>query len=85
MLEKEDLETIQKMIDASEERIIQRTVALMDLEFRPQFNLLADSINTIMDKLGIEPRVARLEEDMSAVKAAVHTNRQDIDKLKEAI
>lgn len=51
MLDEKDLQAIQKMMDAAEQRIAKNTVALMDAEFSPQFNLLADGQQAIMDRL----------------------------------
>ncbi len=89
MLDERDIQAIKEIVDSSvsqaKQEIAQSAVALMDLEFRPQFNLMAENIAIIMEKLSIEPRVAALEDDMSVVKAAVRANRADIDRLKEAM
>ncbi len=89
MLDERDIQAIKEIVDSSvsqaKQEIAQSAVALMDLEFRPQFNLMAENIAIIMEKLGVEPRVAALEDDMSVVKAAVRANRADIDRLKEAM
>lgn len=93
MLDKEDLQAIKELIDtsvtvaitASEERTAQRAAALMDLEFTPKFNLLAEEIRALREEKSIKPRVEKLESDMTAVKSAVRANHEDIEKLKEAM
>ena len=51
MLDEKDLQAIQDMISVAEQRIAKSTVALMDAEFKSRFNLLADGIQDIQEKL----------------------------------
>ena len=51
MLDEKDLQAIQDMISVAEQRIAKNTVILMDAEFKSRFNLLADGIQDIQEKL----------------------------------
>lgn len=51
MLDEKDLQAIQDMISIAEQRIAKSTVTLMDAEFKSRFNLLADGIQDIQEKL----------------------------------
>ena len=49
MLDEKDLQAIQKMIDASEERTRRYMNVLIESDVTPKFNLLADGIKDIQE------------------------------------
>ena len=62
MLDEKDLQAIQKMIDASEERTRRYMNVLIESDVTPKFNLLADGIKDIQEKLVPRSRVDDLDE-----------------------
>ena len=60
MLDEKDLQAIQKMIDASEERTRRYMNVLIESDVTPKFNLLADGIKDIQEKLVPRSRVGEL-------------------------
>ena len=67
MLDKDDLQAIGDM---------------MESKFTPQFNLLAESMKTIIDKLIPISRVEKLEEEVTILKIAVRQLSDDLQQLK---
>lgn len=84
MLDEKDLQAIQSMIDAAEQRITKNTVALMDMEFSKKFDLLAEGQQDILDKLVPRSRVDELEDEVKFLKVIVRQMTEDIQNLKRA-
>lgn len=84
VLDEKDLQAIQKMIDAAEQRITKNTVALMDAEFSKRFDLLADGIQDIQEKLVPRSRVDDLEEEVKFLKVLYRQMNEELQKLKKA-
>lgn len=84
MLDEKDLQAIQSMIDAAEQRITKNTVALMDMEFTKKFDLLAEGQQDILDKLVPRSRVDELEDEVKFLKVIVRQMTEDIQNLKRA-
>ncbi len=84
VLDEKDLQAIQKMIDAAEHRITKNTVALMDAEFSKRFDLLADGIQDIQEKLVPRSRVDDLEEEVKFLKVLYRQMNEELQKLKKA-
>ena len=84
MLDEKDLQAIQSMIDAAEQRITKNTVALMDMEFTKKFDLLAEGQKDILDKLVPRSRVDELEDEVKFLKVIVRQMTEDIQNLKRA-
>lgn len=76
-------------IDTASQDTMRGAAVLMEQYFEPKFNILSENVQLILEKLdamsALEPRVRTLEEELPAVKAVVRANRQDIDRLKDAI
>ena len=73
MLDREDLQAIRQMmdelmdqkLDAQKKEIMHEVSVLMDSEFTPKFNLLAEGQQQIIDKLGrLEARIDTDEEKL---------------------
>lgn len=71
-------------IDAAEERITKKTITLMDAEFTPKFNLLAEGIQTIQEMMVPRTRVDALEEEVKFLKIMVRQMAEQINELKQA-
>lgn len=99
MLDEKDLQAIQSMIDAAEQRIAKsttdlidaaeqritkNTVALMDMEFTKKFNFLSEGQQAILDKLVPRSRVDELEDEVKFLKVIVRQMTEDIQNLKKA-
>ena len=88
MLDERDLEAIdsliQKRIGEAEQRIAKNTVALMDSDFSRKFDLLAEGIQDIQEKLVPRSRVDELEDEMKLLKSIVRQMSEDLQKLKKA-
>ena len=110
MLDEKDLQAIQKMIDASEGRMIEKIVeseermtgrmdqklaeqkqdliqcmnVVIESEITPRFNLLADGIKDIQEKLVPRSRVDDLEDEVKFLKLMCRQMAEDIAKLKKA-
>lgn len=84
MLDEKDLQAIQDMISVAEQRIAKSTVTLMDAEFKSRFNLLADGIQDIQEKLVPRSRVDDLEEEVKFLKIMVRQMAERISTLEKA-
>ena len=83
MLDEKDLQAIQDMISVAEQRIAKSTVTLMDAEFKSRFNLLADGIQDIQEKLVPRSRVDDLEEEVKFLKIMVRQMAERISTLEK--
>ena len=84
MLDEKDLQAIQDMISVAEQRMAKSTVTLMDAEFKSRFNLLADGIQDIQEKLVPRSRMDDLEDEVKFLKLMCRQMAEDIAKLKKA-
>ena len=88
MLDEKDLQAIdnliQKRIGEAEQRIAKNTVALMDMEFSKRFDLLAEGIQDIQEKLVPRSRVDDLEEEVKFLKVLYRQMNEELQKLKKA-
>ena len=57
---------------------------LIDAESRPQFNLLAEQIQTMMETRVDTARVERLEDEVSVHKMMIRQINEDLQQLKKA-
>ena len=72
--------------------VIQSISVLMEAEFKPRFDLLAENQKIMMEKLeALEGKADRMEEKIDDLDASVQmhtsvlkTHTKDIDKLKKA-
>ena len=88
MLDEKDLQAIddliQKRIGEAEQRIAKNTVTLMDMEFSKRFDLLAEGIQDIQEKLVPRSRVDDLEEEVKFLKVLYRQMNEELQKLKKA-
>lgn len=61
-----------------------RMQVLLDAEVKPQFNLLADELSIIREKMIPESRIEAIEDDVSVLKAAVRQINREVRELKKA-
>lgn len=88
MLDEKDLQAIRAIIkeevSEAEQRIAKNTVVLLDAEVTPKFNLLAEGIQDIREKMIPVSRIQAMEDDISVLKQAVRAMSQEIAELKKA-
>lgn len=90
MLDKQDLQAIKELVDASiaasEQRIkkdvAHETMIMMEQYFQPKFDLLAENQQLILEKLDGKVDKEDCQNSMSVVAAAIHTHSRDIEELK---
>lgn len=80
MLDEKDLQAIQKMIDASEARM----TVLMESYFDPKFNLLAEGIKDVQEKLVPRSRVDDLEDEIRFLKLMYRQMAERVASLEKA-
>lgn len=61
-----------------------RMQVLLDAEVKPMFNLLAEDISIIREKMIPESRVEAVEDDVSVLKASVRQINRELRELKKA-
>lgn len=91
MLDEKDLQAIQKMIDASEARMTARIdesegrmTVLMESYFDPKFNLLAEGIKDVQEKLVPRSRVDDLEDEIRFLKLMYRQMAERVASLEKA-
>lgn len=99
MLDKQDLQAIKELIDtsvnsaiaASEERMTakidaseNRIMAYIESAVMPNFKLLAEGHQTLLETLAPKSRVDALEEEVVFLKSIVQTLAHDVTELKKA-
>ena len=88
MLDEKDLQAIQTLIAANNETILNeathRVRVLLDAEVTPKFNLLAEGIQDIQEKLVPRSRVDDLEDEVKFLKIMIRQMAERISTLEKA-
>lgn len=89
MTDQELLQAIGQMMDeklsAAEKRIMKNTAVLMDVEFKPKFDLLAEELQSIREQL--EPtmeKIDKVEETLEMHHTLLKLHSRQLRELKEA-
>ena len=77
MLDEKDLQAIDALI-------ARRLGVVVESEIMPQFNLLAEGQQTLLQSLAPRSRVEQLEEEVGILKTAIRALSQDVAELKMA-
>ena len=80
MLDQTDKEYIAQQIQESENRMM----AYFETAIMPKFDLLADGIQNIQEKMVPMSRVEALEDDVALLKQVIRSMNQEISELKKA-
>ena len=87
MLEQQDLQAIdqliQKHVGETEQHIAKNTVILMDAEFSKRFDLLAEGIQDIQEKVVLRSRVDDREAEVKFLKSIIRQINEDVQLLKK--
>ena len=88
MLDEKDLQAIQTLIAVNNETILNeathRVRVLLDAEVTPKFNLLAEGIQDIQEKLVPRSRVDDLEDEVKFLKIMIRQMAERISTLEKA-
>ncbi len=95
MLDEKDLQAIAQLIADMETRmdrklaqqkheIINEVKVLMEADVMPKFNLLADGIQSINEKMIPAEAIDEIEDRLDALEATVRLHSKEIAKLKKA-
>ena len=71
-------------LDAQSRSFTQQLNLLIENVFQPQFALLAEGQQMILEKMVPSARVERLEEEVTFLKSIVFGLNEDVQKLKKA-
>ena len=77
MLDEKDLQAIDALI-------ARRLGVVVESDIMPQFNLLAEGQQTLLQSLAPRSRVEQLEEEVGILKTAIRALSQDVAELKMA-
>ena len=78
------LNTMDQKFDTMRKEIMHDVTVLMDAEFGPKFNALAEQIDLILEKLSDLEDRENLETRVSALEVVVKKHGREIDELKKA-
>lgn len=95
MLDEKDLQAIAQLMADMETRmdrklaqqkheIINEVKVLMEADVMPKFNLLADGIQSINEKMIPAEAIDEIEDRLDALEATVRLHSKEIAKLKKA-
>ncbi|WP_312158911.1 hypothetical protein [Oscillibacter sp.] len=88
MLDEKDLQAITEIMDsklaAQKQEIMGEVQVLMESQFQPQFNLLVEGQQAILEKLVSRSRVDDLEDEVKFLKSMVRRMDDELQALKKA-
>lgn len=88
MLDEKDLQAIAALMDSKmaqqKKEIINEVKVLMEADVMPKFNLLADGIKAINEKMIPAEAIDEIEDRLDALEATVRLHSKEIAKLKKA-
>ena len=82
--EKRIMQEVGGLIQDTEGRIMKGAAVLIDAEVKPKFDLLAEDISLIREKVEGFENMDKLEDDVFALKAVVKQHTREINQLKKA-
>ncbi len=90
MLDKQDLEQIQEIVAASEDRMMteiraaeNRWMVFYESAIQPQFQLLAEGQKLILDTMTPKSKTEELEEEIAFMKSVLRSYGERISALEE--
>lgn len=84
MLDEKDLQAIAQLMDQKISTSESRMMTMMESYFDPKFNLLAEEIKLIREKLPPLETVKDLESRVDTLETVARLHSQEIAKLKKA-
>ena len=84
MTDTEMLDAMKTIIGEAEQRISKNTIVLMESEFAPKFDLLAEGQRAILDKLPNEDDLEIMDGRIATLEAIVRKLSREVAELKKA-
>ena len=88
MLDEKDLQAIAALMDSKllqqKREIIGEVKVLMESYFDPKFNLLAEDVKSIHEKISVAEEAGKVETRVDVLESVVRIHSQEIEKLKRA-
>ena len=88
MLDEKDLQAIAALMDSKllqqKREIIGEVKVLMESYFDPKFNLLAEDVKSIHEKISVAEEAGKVEARVDVLESVVKIHSQEIEKLKRA-
>ena len=88
MLDEKDLQAIAALMDSKllqqKREIIGEVKVLMESYFDPKFNLLAEDVKSIHEKISVAEEAGKVEARVDVLESVVRIHSQEIEKLKRA-
>lgn len=78
-------EKMDKRFETMEERIMKNVATLMDAKFQQQFNLLAEQLQLMNEKLIPESRIITLEDNDEILFPTIRRLSRDVETLKKDV
>lgn len=78
-------EKMDKRFETMEERIMKNVATLMDAKFQQQFNLLAEQLQLMNEKLIPESRIITLEDNDEILFPTIRRLSRDVEALKKDV
>lgn len=78
-------EKMDKRFETMEERIMKNVATLMDAKFQQQFNLLAEQLQLMNEKLIPESRIIALEDNDEILFPTIRRLSRDVEALKKDV
>lgn len=78
-------EKMDKRFETMEERIMKNVSTLMDAKFQQQFNLLAEQLQLMNEKLIPESRIVALEDNDEILFPTIRRLSRDVEALKKDV
>ena len=86
MLTNEDLQAITAIVDASVDKkmdaLAESFNAIIEAKFNPQFQLLAEGLQSIQERLIPSVRIEALEDRVTILEQALRATRAELEKMK---
>lgn len=78
-------EKMDKRFEGFEERIMKNVATLMDAKFQQQFNLLAEQLQLMSERMIPESRIVALEDNDEILFPAIRRLSRDVEALKKDV
>ena len=78
-------EKMDKRFEGFEERIMKNVATLMDAKFQQQFNLLAEQLHLMSERMIPESRIVALEDNDEILFPAIRRLSRDVEALKKDV
>ena len=78
------MELVNTLIDASIRASEKRMIAYFDSDVMPKFDLLAEGLQGVQEKLTPMTRIEAIEDDVALLKQVIRSMSKELSELKKA-